>query len=457
VFESGSSADALRAIVVALGRLDRDVDDATRVDRLRLLEELKAAASAAQARDAADLYASQRAVEAAADVPPAERGRGVAGQVALARRDSRFMGGRHLGLARALTDEMPCTLAALEAGRISEWRATLLVRETAVLSRENREAVEAEVAGDLDELERLGDRALVARVRQVAYRLDPRSVVARARRAEGERCVTVRPAPDTMAYLTALLPVRQAVAVQVSLRRAAEAARCAGDERSRGQLMADTLVGAVTSAPSQAARPAAPDVAVQLVMTDRALLDGDDEPARLDGVGTVPSAWARELVARTLEEDGRVFVARLLLDPVGALVAMESRARFAPAGLARAIRLRDGGTCRTPWCDAPVRHIDHVVPYAAGGRTSAANGNGLCEACNLAKEALGWSAEVVPDAGRHTVAVTTPTGHRYTSSSPPLPGGGQPRGEPGVRPATIRWFRDGCGPFDEWLRVHLAA
>ena len=286
---------------------------------------------------------------------------------------------------------MPCTLAALEAGRISEWRATVLVRETAVLSREDRTRVDAEVAGDVDSLERLGDRALAARARQVAYRLDPRSVVDRARRAETGRYVTVRPAPDTMAYLTALLPVRDAVAVQATLGRAAEAGRRDGDPRSRGQMMADTLVASVTRATvgdeagggvgdvagaateARAARPGAADVDVRLVITDRALLAADDEPATLEGYGPVPAGWARDLVASTLDEGARVLVRRLFTDADGALVAMESRARVAPRGLASLIRIRDGGTCRNLWCDAPVRHIDHVVPYARGGPTNEAD------------------------------------------------------------------------------------
>ena len=112
--------------------------DAERVEQIRALEELKAAASAAQARVSAGLYASVSAARAARGVPAAERGRGVAAQVALARRESPSRGSRHLGLARALTAEMPHTLAALTAGRLSEWRATLLVRETACLSVADR-------------------------------------------------------------------------------------------------------------------------------------------------------------------------------------------------------------------------------------------------------------------------------------------------------------------------------
>ncbi|NBQ44058.1 MAG: HNH endonuclease [Mycobacteriaceae bacterium] len=104
----------------------------------------------------------------------------------------------------------------------------------------------------------------------------------------------------------------------------------------------------------------------------------------------------------------------------GALVAMESRSRLFPAGLARFIALRDG-TCRTPYCDAPIRHTDHATPAARGGPTSAANGQGLCEACNYAKEAPGWTAAArIDDDGRHTVVLSTPTGTTHQSTAPPI-------------------------------------
>ena len=77
--------------------------------------------------------------------------------------------------------------------------------------------VDAELCADPGTLEGLGDRALVAAAKRVAYRLDPHAVVERARRAQCERRISVRPAPDTMAYLTALLPVAQAVAGYAAL------------------------------------------------------------------------------------------------------------------------------------------------------------------------------------------------------------------------------------------------
>ncbi|WP_371820805.1 DUF222 domain-containing protein [Tsukamurella sp. PLM1] len=75
--------------------------------------------------------------------------------------------------------------------------------------------------------------------------------------------------------------------------------------------------------------------------------------------------------------------------------------------------------CRTPYCDAPIAHIDHVHRHASGGATRFDNGQGLCAACNYAKEGLGWHAREVTDpSGRHTVETTTPSGHVHRSTAP---------------------------------------
>ncbi len=421
----------LRELVADLARLDRAVDDAERIDQIRALGEIKAAAAAAQARAAADLDASQRAAQADARVRAADRGGGIAAQVALARRESPVRGHQHLGLAKALVHEMPHTLQALTRGRLSEWRATLLVRETAWLSREDRRTVDELVAADTRVMEGWGDRRLVAEVRRLAYRIDAESVVRRSRRAVSERRVTCRPAPDAMAYLTALLPVQEAVAAYASPGQAADSARSAGDPRTRGQAMADALVQRVTG--RAAGRPAT--VEVQLVMTDRSLLAGGQEAADLTGFGPVPAGWARDLVAAAASGAEALWLRRLFTAPgSGELVAMESRRRFFPAGLRRFLVARDR-TCRTPWCDAPIRHADHPVPHEAGGPTSQVNGRGLCEACNQAKQAPGWRARARRTHTGHTVEVVTPTGHAYRSTAPSPPGAGPPGArtpEPGV-------------------------
>ncbi len=495
MFESGKATTKdLHGLLSALPQLGDADDDNERVTQLDLLERLKAVCAAVQARVTVDLAASQAQIaeqwreysQTAADAgdfeswrrareraraascPEADdpagptglprggrRGRarrvatdiGMAAQVALARRESPHAGSRLVRLAFALTHEMPYLLTLMERGLLSERRAALVVQECAALSTEQRGLVDAELGQTVGEqLGRFSERELTSRVRAITYRLDAQTVVDRAAYAESERRVTLRPAPDTMCWLTTLLPAAQGVGVLAALTRAAESARASGDARGRGQVMADTLVERVTG---QATAEAVP-VEVQLVMTDRAMLSGDGTPAHLAGYGTLPAAWARLLVTRTpvpscapsdergVAQRAQVWLRRLYTHPVdGTLVAMDSRRRVFDGELRRFLLARDGGICRTPGCGAPIRHVDHVAPHARGGRTSAANGQGLCLRCHLVKELAGWHARVVHPSGAqgqgdgdeeaggrrdgpHTVEITTPTGHRYRWSAPPL-------------------------------------
>ncbi len=395
-----------------LARLDGAVGDAERIEQIRLLEELKSAAAAAQAVVTADFAASQRAQQRAAGVPEQDLGKGVAAQVALARRETPHQGSRHLGLAQALVHEMPATMTALRTGATSEWRATVVARETACLTREDRKVADSELAG---RLAHLSDRQVEAAARTVAYRLDPHAFTARSQGAARDRRVTLRPAPDTMSRLCGFLPVPQGVAAYAALMRHADGLKAAGDQRSRGQIMADTLVERITGQATAVAVP----VEVELVMTEGSLLRGDDEPAHIVGLGPVPAPMARDLLR---DSDADVWLRRVFTRPDdGSLVAMESRRRLFPDGLRRLIVLRDQ-TCRTPWCGAPIRHSDHVTAVEAGGVTSADNGQGLCVACNHTKQVPGWRARPGPDGAGRTVQITTPTGHVYVSRPPPAPG-----------------------------------
>ena len=203
--------------------------DTERVDALRALEELKCAAEAMQAEITADLDASQRTLHASAGEPAERQGRGVAHQVALARRESPHRGQRHLGLAKILRTELPHTRAAFRAGRITEWATMVIARETACLSVEDRLTVDAELAADPDRLEAMGIGELEAEAKKLAYRLDAASFVERRARAEADRRVTLRPAPDIMSQLSTLLPVKTGVAVYACLSEAATEAIAAGD------------------------------------------------------------------------------------------------------------------------------------------------------------------------------------------------------------------------------------
>ena len=339
---------------------------------------------------------------------------------------------------------MPHTLAALEAGRLSEWRATLIVRESACLDVDDRRLLDAELCADASKLDGMGDGRIAAAARAIAYRLDARAVVDRAARAESERTVTIRPAPDTMTWVTALLPVAKGVSVYAALKRAADTTF---DDRSRGQVMADTLVERVTGRAAEVAEP----MAVNLVISDETLFGDDDSAAVVDGYGPIPAAVARNLVGgAATDARSRATLRRLYRRPrSGALVSMESRARRFPKGLARFIGLRDQ-RCRTPYCDAPIRHRDHAQPHHRRGATAAANGLGVCEGCNYAKEApvarhCGDRRKRLPhcrihDANRSALSFRRATGAR-TARNIRQRGGGQDHRRAGraTRRLGLRW------------------
>ena len=380
------------------------------IDHLTAMERLKSGLAAAQARVTATLAAKRAKREAAEGLPADKRGRGLGTEVALARQDSPARGSSHLGLAQALVREMPHTLGALTRGEISEWRATVVVRETATLSRGHRAQVDRELAGRLTGA---GDLRVAALTKEIGYRLDPGSAIRRIRGATSDRRVGLRPAPDTMTYLTGFLPVAQGVACYAALTREADTRRAAGDPRTRGQIMADTLVERITGQATASGTP----VEIALVMTDQTMLAGDQSPAHLDGYGPIPAPLARQLTRNA----DKVWLRRLFISPTdGSVVAMDTRRRLFDGPLRRLVVLRDQ-TCRNPWCDAPIRHADHVTRAADGGETSADNGQGLCEACNYSKERPGWHTRRLPGP-RHPVATTTPTGHTYLSRAPDPPG-----------------------------------
>jgi HNH endonuclease len=412
-----SRLDGVRRIVLDLEQ--EGVGDAQRIDRIRLLEELRGAVAAAQAREAQAFAVSQRADQRARGVPAERVGKGISAQLGLARRVSPFEASRYLGQVGVLIRELPAIFERLARGEVPEWRVLLVARETAWLSAEHRGVVDAEVA---PQLERLGKRKTIDVVNTIAYRLDPHGYVARLEHAETERHVSVRPASGSMARLSALLPLPQAVAAYAALHTAArDIVGVAPETRTRSQVMADLLVQRLTGQASAAGV----SMHVNLIMTDQAFFgagERPDEPATIIGGGTIPAALAREMLARAARDatgQAEVFLRRLYTHPdTGQLAAMDSHSRCFTANQRHFLLLRDQ-TCRTPWCDAPVRHADHITPVEDNGPTSIENGQGLCEACNYTKQAPGWTQH--HDPLTDDITTTTPTGHTYRSRAPGLP------------------------------------
>ncbi|MBM6404418.1 DUF222 domain-containing protein [Phycicoccus sp. CSK15P-2] len=437
-----------------LAEVDVDaLSDHDRAHFIRTLERVKGGASAAQAR-ATD--ALRRSREAAA---PRDAARSVGSEVALARRESPSAGDRLVGLARALVHEMPHTMTALTRGDIVERHATECVRETAVLSAEDRREVDRRLAGLLS---RLSAPALGRAARRVAAELDAASVVRRMDAAVASRRVSVRPAPDGMAYLTVLGPMRDVVGAHAALlarSRSVVGGQCpeeGPDGRGVGAVAADAALRLLSGREVGQVQP----LEVHLVMTDRSLLGTGDpgssvmEPARVPGHGPVPAPVARAWVRDA--GPASVWLRRLHTSPEGRdLVAMDSRRRVFGGLLRRMLVLRDD-VCSTPWCDAPIVHADHARPVREGGATVFENGSGTCARCNQVKEAPGWQVEVIGNAPRELV-VTTPAGHRHRSTSPPLLGWGSdpPLVHPPPAPPTSP--RSLSAPTPSALEARLAA
>jgi len=396
------------------------------VDLLGEVEKVKHTVAAVQARIAVALDEATKASEEKQGIRKERRGRGVPSQVGAAMGQSPNAGASFLGDARVWVQEMPFTFEALRSGALSEWRARILVRETSHLSAEHRAMIDEQVCGDLLVLAGLGGKRLTARIKELASKLDVHAYVKRLAKAESERCVSVRPAPDLMVYLTALVPMKQGVQAYAQLKAHADAVKGTGDERSGGQIMADALIERVTGRDAADQVP----VTVNLLVSDETLLAGGQAPGVLlegaaAGVGAVPAQVARELVAAGMDADA-AWLRAIYVDPQGRLLATTSTSRFFPDGIVNLLRARQQGVCATQYCDAPVRHADHIVPHGEGGPTSLANGQGLCVRCNHAKQAPGWSQAVLPPdhpaaGGRHAVVTVTPTGHEYLSVMPEPP------------------------------------
>ena len=371
----------------ALSVVDPAADESVLVERIAALERLKSAAAAAQAQRR-PLGVGQTARRAAAGVPAASAGMGLAAEVALARRDSPARGGRHLGFAKALVHEMPHTLAALEAGRCRNggppsWCGS----RPAWTSRT--------AAGSTPNCVRTGS---ARRVGDAAWRPRPRRSPTGWIRM---RWWTGRPRPARthghhpararhMTYLTALLPVAQGVSVYAALKREADVCF---DGRSRGQVMADTLVERVTGRPADQPVP----VAVNLVISDQALLGAEHARRRRAATGRCPRRWRRRWSATPSPTAVRGDAAPAVRHPGQRRAGGDGVARRGSSRRVwpQFIGLRDQ-RCRTPYCDAPIRHRDHANPHRRGRPDQRRQRGRECEACNYTKEAPGWAVATQP-------------------------------------------------------------
>ena len=151
-------------------------------------------------------------------------------------------------------------------------------------------------------------------------------------------------------------------------------------------------------------------------------VDPDVSTAYIPDAGPITSKAAFDYLNELLDNDVLVKYRRIFTSATtGEVLAMDSRSRLFPKALAELVRLRDR-TCRGPYCNAPITHIDHIKRHAQNGPTTLTNAQGLCARCNLAKEALTVTTTTTTDTTTgttpHTTTWTTPNGRTYTSTTP---------------------------------------
>lgn len=253
--------------------LEQQVDSAIEEHRcdallqfVRQCTELQAMLGAIEMRAVAGYDALVRAKQWRAELPARHIGRGIAQDIGKARRISPSRASKHAAAATIAVRDLPQTMAQLRAGNVNTENVEVIAAQVSVLSRDHRLHVDAKLAPKCGNLSR---RQAEGMARALADTLDQEAAVARRERSIKQRRVTVRPAPDDMAYLTALLPMTQAIACKAALMTTAQtlAATGAGDSvgrpanhpadapRTTNHLEADLLIELLTGQSAVAVTP----------------------------------------------------------------------------------------------------------------------------------------------------------------------------------------------------------
>src|SRR5688500_14347362 len=312
-------------------------------ERVTQLEEEK---NAVAVRQADAILALGRAIAAeqidAGVDDPAQVERVVADRVGLACRVSAHQGGKRVRIARDLHAGHPLIREMFAAGMLNEQKIAVITDAGTHLDPDERAQVDERLAQE--SIETFCVRRIHDLARKIAAEVDREKFEARTRRARSGRRVTVRPSTEPgMADLTAHLPVEQAVACYAALRKAVNEVWVKPEPvlRGQGQIMADTLVERLTGQ----ATAEDVDFAVHIVVPVESLPDPDSPlPAEIPGHGPVPvdllaTGAGRKTWRRLITRDGIV-------------IGGDSVQRNFRGVLADLIRMRDGGRCTAPFCDA---------------------------------------------------------------------------------------------------------
>ncbi len=289
--------------------------------------------------------------------------------------------GRELETARRL-EALPATSGAFRAGELSEAQASEIAAAA---------TVDPDAEAHLLETARGG--ASYRKVRERCRETTMRAAddAARARRLHETRNARTYTSTDGHVVVHAELAPDVGARVVSALNHKTDeffrAARASGTTELRAAYAADALTALIlgeTPAP-------APDVRVH---ADHAAVArgyaAPGERCHIDGVGPVPVATIVAML-----QDATVTV--LTHDDTGDITHISSPTRTIPARVRRWVE-EAYPTCGRHGCDSTFRlEIDHLIPFAEGGRTDKANLWRLCGHDHHLKTYRGWRAVRLPD------------------------------------------------------------
>ncbi|WP_193313011.1 DUF222 domain-containing protein [Georgenia subflava] len=416
-------------------RLDRtslaDADDAAVVELVAAWERIASWAVSQQARAITELGARRRAANSSAGA------RSAVFEVEARLGITQYAAESKTSLALGLED-YPVVADALNSGHIDARKAEVLLHAEPGLPARVRRTVLDELVPEADTLT---VPQLRERIRAAALAADAATASRRHAEAVARRHVSIEPAGDTMAWVSAFVRADHAMAARTALDALAVAAKTPGDTRTLDQRRADSFTDVFTSILDngvdfsgralpvlQRRRPH-----LQVTVAGGTLLGLDDQPGVLGGYGPIPAELARRIAQDATWQ-------ALFTDAgTGEFVALGTKAYRPGADLTRTVLARDV-TCVFMGCRIPAWRceIDHQKSYDKAladsvVQTDQDKVDTKCHSHHDVKTAKLWDTTRDP-----TTGITwwrAPTGHRY-ARKPVRPPGPPPTGPPPARPPT---------------------
>ncbi len=308
--------------------------------------------------------------------------------------------------SQILIAQLPDTVAALKAGRVTYQHARVIADDAADLSPAHTATLER-LALPVAETSTVA--ALRNKSRALREGLDPETIIERTAAAVEAREVTWQPGRAGMGWLTHYLSAVDGLAIMSRASDAASRLKAPSEPRTLTQLRSDVLRDAMLDGSAGTSTSIRPDVYVTVPVFT--LMGFTEQPASLEGYGPIAAETARRLAANAPG------FTRILTHPeTGAPLSMSRERYSAPTSLRRHLRHR-GPTCGFYGCNRPAADcdLDHTIAWEHGGDTNAENLNYLCRGHHVVKHNTAWAVQQARD-GTGVLTWTSPGGRTYAKS-----------------------------------------